>query len=115
MSRRGYAVVVIVGLVIAAAVAISSSWFASGSPDGLQRVAEDQGFVEQSQDAPYETMPGYSVPGVENDRLSTALAGVIGVVVVATLALGAGWLLKRRPDGGRDDVEAAPNSPTRGT
>lgn len=86
----------IAGLAIALVVAVSSAWLASGDPDGLERVAEDHEFVDTAQDPGYEVLSDYTVPGVEDERWSTALAGVIGVAVVAALSLGAGILLRRR-------------------
>lgn len=90
---------IVAGLAIALVVAVSSSWLASSEPDGLERVAQDERFIDKAQEPGYEILPDYSVPGVDG-VLSTALAGVIGVAAVAALTLGAGYLLRarRRPD-----------------
>lgn len=95
---RRYRNVILVGLLIAGMVAISSSWLASGDPDGLERVAEDQQFLDRAKEPGHELLPGYTVPGVDG-AISTALAGVIGVGVVAALALGAGYVLRARGGG----------------
>ncbi len=97
---RRYRNVILAGLLIAGVVAISSSWFASGDPDGLERVAEDQQVLDRAKEPGHEVLPDYTVPGVDG-AISTALAGVIGVGVVAALALGAGYVLRARGgDGG---------------
>jgi len=79
-----------IGLLAALLVAGVLSGFASGDPDGLERVSIDQGFDETAQDHALADSPlaGYAVEGVEDGRLSTGLAGVIGVAL--TLAISAG-------------------------
>lgn len=84
------------GLMIAILIAASSAFLASGSPDGLERVAEDHGFLNRAQDAPYQVLPDYTVPGLGDGPMSTIVAGVVGVVLVAGVALGAGSVLRRR-------------------
>jgi hypothetical protein len=85
----------IVGLLIALAVTLISP-LASAWPDGLERVAEDKGFIEDAQDAPYEVIPDYILPGIGNEALATILAGIVGTLVVFGLAYGLGILLRRR-------------------
>jgi len=85
----------IVGLLIALAVTLISP-LASAWPDGLERVAEDKGFVEDAQDAPYEVIPDYVFPGIGNEAMATILAGIVGTLVVFGLAYGLGVLLRRR-------------------
>ena len=85
----------IVGLLIALAVTLISP-LASAWPDGLERVAEDKGFIEDAQDAPYEVIPDYVLPGVGNEALATILAGIVGTLAVFGLAYGLGVLLRRR-------------------
>jgi hypothetical protein len=85
----------IVGLLIALAVTLISP-LASAWPDGLERVAEDKGFIEDAQDAPYEVIPDYVFPGVGSEAVATILAGIVGTLVVFGLAYGLGALLKRR-------------------
>ena len=88
----------IVGLLIALAAALISP-LASAWPDGLERVAEDKGFVEHAQDAPYEVIPDYVFPGVGNEAVATILAGIVGTLMVFGLAYGLGVLLRRREAG----------------
>ena len=76
-----------IGLLVALLVAGVLSGFASGDPDGLERVSIDEGFDETAQDHTLADSPlaDYAVAGVEDERLSTGLAGIIGVTI--TLAL----------------------------
>lgn len=71
-----------VGLLIAIALAFASP-LASSSPDGLERVAEDAGFIEMAEDAPYQVLPDYTVPFIQDQVLTTIAAGVIGVLLIA--------------------------------
>lgn len=73
---------------MAALVVVILAPLASGDPDGLERVATDQRFLDRGEDAPYAIIPDYSVPGIDGS-LSTILAGLIGVVVV----FGVLWLI----------------------
>lgn len=74
------------------------SYYASGDPDGLTRVAADKGFdqKEESHAAADSPFAGYSVKDVDNPRLSGGLAGVAGVVVVLLLAGGVAYAVRRR-------------------
>lgn len=84
------------GLVLALVVAAFAALAASPAPDGLERVAEDHGFLDRAQDARYRLLPDYTIPGLGDGPLSTAVAGAIGVLVVAGVTFGAGALLRRR-------------------
>ncbi len=86
----------VAGLAVSALVVIVLAPLASPDPDGLERVAEDRGFLGQAQAAFYEILPGYSIPGIDDPVLSTILAGLIGVAVVFGLMVGLGRLLARR-------------------
>jgi cobalt/nickel transport system permease protein len=71
-----------VGLALALAVTLLAP-LASPHPDGLERVAADAGFIEAAQDAPYEIIPDYVLPGISNEALATIAAGVVGTLIVA--------------------------------
>ena len=83
-----------VGILIALAVVLFAP-FASGDPDGLERVAEDLGFIERSAAAPYEILPAYTIPIIGETGFSTILAGAIGALIVAALAVGIGYILRK--------------------
>ena len=69
--------------------------FASSSPDGLERVAEDQGFMHTAKDAPYSVIADYVFPGVANEALATVIAGVIGVTIIYLLLAGGTYMAYR--------------------
>jgi len=86
----------ITGLIITVFMACVLSLFASPEPDGLERVAEDQGFLEKAegQEVIRSPLPDYAVPGIENEQLATALAGLIGVLIILVVTLGWAKILK---------------------
>jgi hypothetical protein len=84
-----------IGLLIALGVALLSP-LASPHPDGLERVAEDEGFLDQAQEAPFQVIPDYTFPGIENDSVATIVAGLVGTVLLFALGYGLAWLLRRR-------------------
>jgi cobalt/nickel transport system permease protein len=85
----------LVGLAVALALTLLSP-LASPHPDGLERVAENLGFIEAAQDAPYDIAPDYNFPGVSNEALSTIAAGVTGTILVFGIAVGLAALYRRR-------------------
>ena len=95
--RRSMWWIVGVGLALALFAAGIVSYYASSSPDGLEKVAEDQGFLTNATDSATATLPtaDYAIAGVDNERLSVGLAGVLGVAVMAVLSFGLFWLLAR--------------------
>ena len=99
------------GLLLTVGLALVVSGFASGSPDGLEKVAEDKGFLETAKDHLFADGPlaDYTVPGVDNQRLSTGLSGLIGVLITFGLALATFALVRARRPGPR----AKDSEPTR--
>ena len=98
MIRQRYIIVVAVGLAIALLVALFSP-LASPDPDGLEKVAEDKGFIDEGEDAPYEIIADYVFPGVDNEDVATILAGIVGVAMVAVIVSSVAFglhLLSRR-------------------
>lgn len=98
------------GLVVSLLVAAVLSFYASSHPDGLEFVAERTGFIEQAEDSAAAESPlaDYGVGGVDNERVSTGLAGVAGSLVVLALAGGLAFALRRRThaDSASDSDEA---------
>ncbi|MEW6718744.1 MAG: energy-coupling factor ABC transporter permease [Chloroflexota bacterium] len=86
---------VVVGGLVSLLVLLISPW-ASADPDGLERVAEDLGFIHLGLEAPYTVLPDYSLPFLGGTSLSTILAGVIGAVVVAGIAIVLARVLRRQ-------------------
>lgn len=96
--RLSFTAFVVGGLVLAGALAFGVGPMASSQPDGLNRVAIDQGFAEQESDHQLAATPtaGYEVTGIGSDRLSTGLAGLIGVAVTFALAAGLTAVIRHR-------------------
>jgi hypothetical protein len=86
---------VLAGLTIAVVVVVAAAFFASGDPDGLERVAENLGFGDAADGSPFSIIADYVVPGIDGP-LATIVAGVIGVAVVFGLVLLVGRVLARR-------------------
>jgi hypothetical protein len=82
-KRKSLWLLVIGGLIVALGLAFFISPFASSSPDGLNKVAIDKGLdAHERKPATTESpLAGYGVKGVDNQRLSTGLAGIIGVAI----------------------------------
>lgn len=86
---------VVGGLLIALMVTLFSP-LASALPDGLVWVADQQGFLGAAQDAPFKLLPNYKLPFLGETGLSTILAGVGGVLIVAGITAVLTRLLRRR-------------------
>lgn len=104
----------IAGLGAALALAGGAGYYASSSPDGLMKVAQDQGIdpaagnhaaagSHAAKDAP---LAGYTVHDVGNAHLSRGLAGAIGVGATLTVGSGLVLVVRRR----RSAVASSPDS-----
>lgn len=82
-----------VGLLIALAVTFASP-FADPNPDGLERVAEDHGFLSAAQEPSFNVLPDYTVPFIQDSATSTIMAGIIGTLVVAGVSYGVARLVE---------------------
>jgi cobalt/nickel transport system permease protein len=94
LGKGATAAVTVAGLAIAVALALFSP-LASSQPDGLERVAEDSGFLGRALDPLYNLLPDYTVPGLQGPA-STILAGIVGLLIVFALAYGLVLLLRGR-------------------
>jgi cobalt/nickel transport protein len=94
MKRRD----IIIGVVIALFLAGIISMFASSWPDGLEKVAENKGFLEKGEVEPTvkSPVPDYAMPGLKNEKLATSIAGIAGTLLVFGLSYGLAILLKRK-------------------
>lgn len=74
------------------------SYYASSSPDGLEKVAQDIGFLEQAKENTNSNsaLADYGVKGIDNARLSVGAAGVIGVAATGAISWGLFLLLRRK-------------------
>ncbi len=87
VSARAFA---IGGVLVALVFAVVVSQFAFDGPDGLEKVAEDEGFVEQAQAHAITGSPfaDYATRGLGNEQLSLAVAGLAGVAVTLLVGIG---------------------------
>jgi hypothetical protein len=92
MNKKWFGVIA-VGLGIAIVVALFSP-LASSHPDGLERVAEDKEFLDEAKDPSYEILPDYTIPGIDNEEVSTILSGIVGIAIVAALMFGIGFIMR---------------------
>lgn len=88
--RKGIFLVLMLSLAIAAFL----SPLASSKPDGLERVAEDKGFIHLSkgQEVVKAPMADYAVSGIKNTSVSGGLAGVAGTLITFGTMYGIGKL-----------------------
>ena len=88
---------VVVGLVLSLVLAGGLSYYASSQPDGFEKSAGEIGFLDTAEESPLAGSPlaEYGVAGVENERLSGGLAGVIGVASTAAISFGIFYTLRR--------------------
>lgn len=100
MSKRFYLYFFLVSIAVAGVL----SYYASSSPDGLEKVAEDTGFLETAEDSAVSGSPlaDYGVAGLDNERLSVGLSGIIGIFVTALIAFGVFALAKRFKSGAKN-------------
>jgi len=100
-------------VVVVVVLAVFVSPYASSSPDGLEKVAQDKGFAGKGEGDPawkHSPLPDYSVKGVGNEKASTGLSGLIGVLITLAVATALGllvYLLARtyRPGSGRETAD----------
>ncbi len=86
------------GLGIALLLAILSP-LASAHPDGLEWVAERQGFLHAARPPVYNLIPDYILPGIPNEALATIAAGILGTLLVFGMALGVAYARRSKPAG----------------
>lgn len=107
MTRRTFFVAAALLILL---VAGGASYYASSDPDGLEYVAAETGFGESAEESATADSPlaDYQTRGVDDERLGGAVAGVVGVAVVALLGGVLFWALGRRSDSEdvTDEVEA---------
>jgi len=97
-SRVGVRRFVVVGLAVVVVLAGILSYYASSSPDGLEKVAADQGMDAAAIDSVTAGSPlaDYAVTGIDNQRVSGGVAGAAGVGLTFAVAGGVVVLVRRR-------------------
>lgn len=114
LSRERNRALVITGLGIALLIAVFLSPFASKNPDGLDRVAKDQGFDKKElEEKPAKKLPFYALfeeyelRGVPK-AIATPLAGLVGTLATFGLAWGIGKLVVRGSKSAATEHDASP-------
>jgi hypothetical protein len=103
MSKVSTRIVIAVALAVAIGLATAVSPYASTSPDGLNKVAEKKGFIDDGkvhsiqEDSP---IPGYAFPGIDNEKVAKGVAGFVGTLGVFAIGFGLAYLIRRRGSGG---------------
>ncbi|HKE78923.1 MAG TPA: PDGLE domain-containing protein [Solirubrobacteraceae bacterium] len=95
MSRRLF---LALALAVAVALAFAASPYASSSPDGLERVATDKGFVERGKlhkAQHHSPIANYAFPGIDDPRLATGVAGFVGTLGVFAVGYGVARAARR--------------------
>ena len=85
-------------LLAALLIAGVGSYYASAHPDGLNYVAERTGFIDNEKESATSDgiFAGYSTRGIDNERLSGGVAGVVGSLTTLLVGGGLFWVLRRR-------------------
>ncbi|MBE8473935.1 energy-coupling factor ABC transporter permease [Streptomyces justiciae] len=98
VAARSQRKVWLAGLVTSLVLAGGVSFYASASPDGLEKVAADQGIDKKTEKHANADSPlaDYGVKDVDDARLSGGLAGVIGVGVTVVAGSAVFWAVRRR-------------------
>ena len=89
-----------IGLGVSLGVALFLAPFGSSAPDGLERTAQTIGLEQKARVWSFWKAPlsGYAIPAVlriANEKISTALSGLLGTLAIFLMALGLGKLLRK--------------------
>ena len=84
-------------LIVSLIVGAILSPFASPWPDGLEKVAEMLGFAVRAEGpaAVSAPIPDYVFPGITSEGLATAVAGILGTLLVFVVLYVLGKVLAR--------------------
>lgn len=87
----------LVGLLAALLLAGVVSQFASDEPDGLEYVAEQEGFADRAEEHDLADAPlaDYGEGLTGSRGLDTAVAGLLGVLITLAVGWGVFWLARR--------------------
>lgn len=86
---------IVFGIMIAVFLVFFLSPFASKLPDGLEKAAQDQGFLRQEKRWLPALMAGYFFPGIKNEKSAVVIAGILGIAVVFFVSYLFGVLIKK--------------------
>lgn len=96
--RKPLLAFVVVGMALSGLVGAAAGWFADDAPDGLTRVARDEGFAVSEREHSLADSPvsGYRVDGIEDEDGATAVAGLAGILLTFLLGTGGAAALRAR-------------------
>lgn len=88
---------ILFGLMVAIFLAVVVSPFVSPLPDGLEKVAQDKGFLKEEKVEPVfaSPIPDYAWPGLESKKLATSAAGIAGTLLVFGIGYALAVLIRR--------------------
>ena len=111
-GTTSYAEVTAYGLLVALGLAVFVLPFASGWPDGLERVAARLGFAHRAVAAPVLPAPfsGYAIPGISSAASSAVAAGVVGLLLAFLVAFLVSRMLTSRGGSAPGRAAAGPSS-----
>ena len=95
LRRRGV-LLWFAALAVALVLAGGISQFASDQPDGLEYVAEQEGFAPSAEEHDLAEAPlaGYGENRAGSETTNVAIAGLVGVLVTLGLGFGVFWLVR---------------------
>ncbi len=87
------------GFLVAALLAGGASYYASSHPDGLEKVAEDIGFIDTAKDSAVADSPlaDYGIKGIDNARVSGGLAGILGIIATGAVGGALFMFIRKKP------------------
>lgn len=98
---------ILIGLGLSLFIGVVLSPFASSWPDGLEKVAEDLGFLEQASEefVTPEVAPDYEMPGFAGSW-ATSAAGFVGTLIMYFAGYGLAKLLAKKKGQNREEPSA---------
>jgi cobalt/nickel transport protein len=97
--------IILIGLVAACALALLISPYASSWPDGLEKVAENLGFIDKATVTAHMPAPDYIFPGIRDEKLATGVAGIVGTLITFGFVYIAARLIGSRKKASSDKEE----------
>ena len=80
-------------ILLAILIAVLAAFFASANPDGLEKIAENLGFIDRGIERT-AVMTDYVCPFISQEGIATAAAGIIGVLLTFGVFLLAGKVFR---------------------
>jgi hypothetical protein len=99
MNKLSTSKFIAAGFLVAALLAGGASYYASSHPDGLEKVAEDIGFIDAAKDSAVADSPlaDYGVKGIDNARVSGGLAGILGIIATGAVGGALFMFIRKKP------------------